>query len=212
MGAEGARLRRRLCRRVVEGEKVQKVQRVQRVQRGRYRRFAAMSFIIPLRGMENRTTGLRPWKTSKPPCGRWKCTPFGTFGTTFPPEGELLAVLCIEVLMSSEAERRTNFPLRGKSPQGNRGAFPSGEARLYGFLAHRYLSANESLSPCAEILRFAQNGRVRRKGKWRYSSAADRRHIYSSPVGRYHNPQPRSGCQSLAPSEPSARRAVNLSP
>ena len=104
----------------------------------------------------NHTTGLRPWKTSKPPCGRWKCTPFGTFGTTFPrweachwilsrlsapcesssfatPEGELLAVLCIEVLMSSEAERRANFPLRGKSPQGNRGAFPSGEARLYGF-------------------------------------------------------------------------------
>ena len=146
--------------------------------------------------MENRTTGLRPWKTSKTPCGRWKCTPFGTFGTTFPPEGELLAVLCIEVLMSSEAERRANFPLRGKSPQGNRGAFPSGEARLYGFPAHRYLSANESLSPRAEILRFAQNDRVRRKGKWRYSSAADRRHIYSSPVGRYHNPQPRSGCQS----------------
>ena len=37
MGAEGARLRRGLCRRVVEGERVQKVQRVQRVQRGRYR-------------------------------------------------------------------------------------------------------------------------------------------------------------------------------
>ena len=81
----------------------------------------------------NHTTGLRPWKTSKPPCGRWKCTPFGTFGTTFPPEGELLAVLCIEVLMSSEAERRANFPLRGKSPQGNRGAFPSGVSPVVRF-------------------------------------------------------------------------------
>ena len=60
--------------------------------------------------------------------------------------------------------------------------FSTGEARLYGFLAHRYLSANESLSPRAEILRFAQNDRVRRKGKWRYSSAADRRRIYSSPA------------------------------
>ena len=69
----------------------------------------------------NHTTGLRPWKTSKPPCGRWKCTPFGTFGTTFSPEGELLAVQCIEVLMRPEAERKANFPLRGKwcaAPKG----------------------------------------------------------------------------------------------
>ena len=49
------------------------------------------------------------------------------------PEGELLAVLCIEVLMSSEAERRANFPLRGKSPQGNRGAFPSGVSPVIRF-------------------------------------------------------------------------------
>ena len=40
------------------GVKVQRVHKVQRVQRGWYRRFAAMSFVIPLRGMENRTTGL----------------------------------------------------------------------------------------------------------------------------------------------------------
>ena len=52
---------------------------------------------------------------------RRKCTPFGTFGTTFPPKGELLAVLCIEVLMRPKAERRANFPLRGKwcaAPKG----------------------------------------------------------------------------------------------
>ena len=43
---------------------------------------------------------------------------------TSPPEGEILAALCFEMLMNSEAESRANFPLRGKSPQGNRGAFP----------------------------------------------------------------------------------------
>ena len=32
----------------------------------------------------------------------------------FPPEGEILAPLCIEMFMSLEAERRENFPLRGK--------------------------------------------------------------------------------------------------
>ena len=36
----------------LSGVKVQRVQKVHRVQRGWYRRFAAMSFIIPLRGME----------------------------------------------------------------------------------------------------------------------------------------------------------------
>ena len=87
---------------------------------------------------------------------RRKCTPFGTFGTTFPrweachwilsrlsapcesssfatPEGELLAVLCIEVLMKPKAERRADFPLWGKSPQGNRGAFPSGVSPVVRF-------------------------------------------------------------------------------
>ena len=75
-------------------------------------------------------------KTSEPPCGRWKCTSFGTFGTTFPrweachwilsrlsapcesssfatPEGELLAMLCLEMLMRTKAEWRANLPLRG---------------------------------------------------------------------------------------------------
>ena len=34
--------------------------------------------------------------------------------TAPPPEGEVLAPLCLEMLMSSEAESRANFPLRGK--------------------------------------------------------------------------------------------------
>jgi hypothetical protein len=52
-----------------------------------------------------------------------------------PPEGEVLAALCFEMLMSSEAERRAKSPLRGEGgTEGTkRGAFPAGEARLYGF-------------------------------------------------------------------------------
>ena len=57
-------------------------------------------------------------KQANRPLGRWKCTPLGAFGTTFSPEGELLAVLCIEVLMSSEAGSRANFPLRGGKGTG----------------------------------------------------------------------------------------------
>ena len=35
-----------------------------------------------------------------------------------PPEGEILAALCIDVLMSSEAEWRADFPLRGGKGTG----------------------------------------------------------------------------------------------
>jgi len=34
--------------------------------------------------------------------------------TAPPPEGKVLAALCLELLVSLEAERRANFPLRGK--------------------------------------------------------------------------------------------------
>ena len=34
------------------------------------------------------------------------------------PEGEILAGLCLERLMSTEAERRANFPLRGGKGTG----------------------------------------------------------------------------------------------
>ena len=82
---------------------------------------------------ENHTTGLRPWK----------CTPSVAYGDVSPresvshdsqsptapyescslatPEGEILAALYLELLMNSNAERRENFPLRGKwcaAPKG----------------------------------------------------------------------------------------------
>ena len=81
----------------------------------------------------NHTTGLRPWK----------CTPSVAYGDVSPresvshdsqsptapyescslatPEGEILAALYLELLMNSNAERRENFPLRGKwcaAPKG----------------------------------------------------------------------------------------------
>ena len=49
--------------------------------------------------------------------------------TAPPPEGEVLAALCLELLMSPKAERRVDFPLRVEVPRsGDRGAFPSGAA------------------------------------------------------------------------------------
>jgi hypothetical protein len=65
----------------VRVQRVQKVQRVQRVERVWYHRwscFAAMSFIILLRRMENQTTGLRPMEMHP----FWCCAPL-------PPEGEV---------------------------------------------------------------------------------------------------------------------------
>ena len=50
------------------------------------------------------------------------------------PEGEIFTTLNFELLMRVKVERRVNFPLRGKSPQGNRGAFPTPAGRLFGFL------------------------------------------------------------------------------
>ena len=59
--------------------------------------------------------------------------------TASPPEGEILAVLCLVLFMRVKAERRANFPLRGKSPQGNRGAFPSGVSPVVRFSRRRHV-------------------------------------------------------------------------
>ena len=84
---------------------------------------------------ETQTTGLRPEKTSRPPCRALEMHPFCRlsaaslhgkasheifsrlpapykFRSLATPEGEILAALCLDVLMSSEAEWRANFPLR----------------------------------------------------------------------------------------------------
>gem|GEM_PF-1601319 len=109
---------------------------------------------------ENHTTGLRP-EENKPTAlsgdGNAPLLP-----TAPPPEGEVLAPLCLEMLMSSEAESRANFPPPGwqrnwirrgaKRPENPVTCFPLGEvppqagigvhfhapqARLYGFRCFR---------------------------------------------------------------------------
>ena len=68
--------------------------------------------------------GFRPWKTGKPPlrAGENKKTgpaargnaPLLPPAAASPPEGEILAALCFAMLMRPKAERRADFPLRGK--------------------------------------------------------------------------------------------------
>ena len=130
---------------------------------------------------------------------RRKCTPFGTFGTTFPPEGELLAVLCIEVLMSSEAGSRANLPLRGKSPQGNRGAFPSGVSPVVRFSIPRSgiikLIAQRAIPPPFEP-----------SAPFEPSEPSRRRRVH----WRYHHPRPKG--PSPLSTQPAAAGGHNLQP
>ena len=87
--------------------------RAQRVQRGRYRRFAAMSFIIPLRG-----------KAKQPPCGRRKCTPFGA-AHHFPRRGKFTLRSTFTLISSSKYSVAKISPSGGDVATGDRrGAFP----------------------------------------------------------------------------------------
>gem|GEM_PF-6036392 len=44
---------------------------------------------------QNHTTGLRPWKTGRPPCGRWKCTPIPA-ARDFPRRGKFALRFTLE--------------------------------------------------------------------------------------------------------------------
>jgi hypothetical protein len=58
---------------------------------------------------------------------------------TSPPEGEILATLYFELLVRVKAERRINFPLRGKWCAAPKGVhFHAPQARLFGFAAERH--------------------------------------------------------------------------
>jgi len=88
-------------------------------------------------GGENHTTA---------PAARSKCTPIPLRG--LPPEGEVLAAHYLELLMSSTAEQRVKFPLRGKggalAPKGVHFQRPPG--RLCGF-NYIFIAANDSSVP-----------------------------------------------------------------
>ena len=51
-------------------------------------------------------------KTIQPRLRRVEMHPYSRYAG-FPPEGEVLATLCLEILMRTKAERRANLPLRG---------------------------------------------------------------------------------------------------
>ena len=117
------------------------------------------------------TTGLRPWKTDKPrlSVSRLKGRPFYgqamgqlrltcTFSAecaqrvgnapllspmaTSPPEGEILAALYLELLMNSNAKRRENFPLRGKSRVAGIGVHFHGRSPVVWFAAVIAINTN----------------------------------------------------------------------
>ena len=103
----------------------------------------AMSFICRL------TAAGKPYNRASPAGNAPLLSP----AATSPPEGEILAALCFEMLMNAEAESRVNFPLRGKwcaapkgvhfyRPTGRLACFPPGEARLYGFLSVTAINSN----------------------------------------------------------------------
>ena len=79
------------------------------------------------------TTGLRAkGKQANHAFGVMEMHPYPRFAG-LPPEGEVLAALMLEMLMSTEAQRRANLPLRGRCRR-QKGCISNGpQARLYGF-------------------------------------------------------------------------------
>ena len=79
---------------------------------------------------ENHTTGFRPEENKPTALAGDGNAPLLPPAAASSPEGEILAPLCIEMFMSLEAERRENFPLRGKwCDSTKRGAFPARRRR-----------------------------------------------------------------------------------
>jgi hypothetical protein len=137
----------------------------------------AMRFIIPLRGMENHTTGLHPSEIH----------PYPRLWRYFPRRGEVLTALCLKMLMSPKAEWRANLPLRGRrrrrrqkgcisiARQGGLPVFP-GRSPVVWF-SFRYCHKLKLARCPAPIVPHEVGERW-----WRQppkGGAADRQHIYS---------------------------------
>ena len=81
---------------------------------------------------ENHTTGLRPEENKQTSLRSRKCTPFGASAPPFPRRGNFAlrsAFGPISILRRSAAKTSPS----GGGAVGRRGAFPTGEARFYGF-------------------------------------------------------------------------------
>jgi hypothetical protein len=133
-----------------------------------------------------------PGKTSKPGCTRGNAP---LLPTAPPPEGEVLAPLYLEMLMSSEAERRAKFPLRGKG-----GALAPKGVHFHALCTFcRECASQSKLAHSLHIkgLSYESLGRCRRRGCKGFPAAAGGIYIYCRGSG---NPQP------------SGHRPVKLSP
>ena len=72
-------------------------------------------------------------KTEQPRLRRAGNAPLSRYAG-LPPEGEVLATLCLDVLMKTKLSGEEISPSGGDVAAGDRrGAFPTGAARLYGF-------------------------------------------------------------------------------
>ena len=81
---------------------------------------------------ENHTTGLRPEENKQTSLRSRKCTPFGASAPPFPRRGNFAlrsAFGLISILRHNAAKTSPS----GGGAVGRRGAFPTGEARFYGF-------------------------------------------------------------------------------
>ena len=115
--------------------------------------FAAEGCGIALRAMRFICRLTAAGKPLQPRLRRVGNAPLLSPAATSPPEGEILATLYFELLVRVKAERRVNFPLRGKwcaapkgvhfyRPSGRFACFLPGEARLYGFLSVTAINSN----------------------------------------------------------------------
>ena len=100
--------------------------------------------------------------------------------TAPPPEGEVLAALCLEILMSTNATRRADFPLRGKWCAAPKGVHFLGRSPVVWF-SFRYCHKLKLARCPAPIVPPRSGGKVvapATKG-----GAADRQHLYGAPQG-----------------------------
>ena len=144
-------------------------------------------------------------KPLQPGFARWKYTP-SAYGTSpresvsrdfqvallpyksrslATPEGEVLAMLCLEVLMRPKAERRANFPLRGKwCVSTKRGAFQAPARAVCLFSSGRSPVVWFSLRCCHKLtltpLPSIHSPTTKWEGRWwrqpPKGTAADRQH------------------------------------
>jgi hypothetical protein len=97
---------------------------------GQWRQFEFMTVT-----KKNHTTGLRPEENKPASLCSWKCTPIPACGD-FPRRGKFALLSASEFISISKHSAARISPSGGDVAAGDRrGAFPAGEARLYGFPA-----------------------------------------------------------------------------